>query len=226
LEIPNNLHFEKNKLIITKEDFPNLKTLYACGLGLAEVELDCPNLENLYLVGNKLTEIDLSKTPNLVNLLINKNRIRKINASHLKSWEDLRCNNNSLYFPDSYLDVSGCENLVNLDCSECFMKKLILGKKHKKLAILDADYNPIYNLNFPTLPNLRMLSLRGVNDMNEKNTTLQLRSPKLMFLDYYKSKINKVVHVLGLKKSKQLRISNNESYTNPDGTYNPDVPTD
>jgi Leucine-rich repeat (LRR) protein len=79
------------------QDYPNLKTLYACGLDLAGVKIDCGSLENLYLTGNKLAGINLSKTPNLVNLSVGGNKLSTITGiDKLTKLEDLRCNANQL----------------------------------------------------------------------------------------------------------------------------------
>jgi hypothetical protein len=94
---PNKYSFENNKLVITKEQFPNLTTLYACGLGLEEVEIDCGSLRDLYLTNNQLVTINLEKSSNLVNLLINRNNIKEIfGLEQLTKLEDLRCNANQL----------------------------------------------------------------------------------------------------------------------------------
>jgi protein phosphatase 1 regulatory subunit 7 len=78
---PNEFRFKNNKLIL--KDYPNLKSLYACGLGLEKVELDCPKLETLNLTSNNLTELDLSKVPNLENLNISYNKLEELEVKHL-----------------------------------------------------------------------------------------------------------------------------------------------
>jgi hypothetical protein len=222
---PNEFKFKDYKLIL--KDYPNLKTLYACGLDLRKLEIDCPSLDNLYLTNNKLTSIDLSKVYNLVNLLINDNEIQRITGlNKLTELEDLRINKNYL----AELDVSGLTNLWCLDCSNNFIEKLFLN--NQKLTILDADVNFIEDLKFPPLPELAAISLRqnvsakiGKIKKKDKNKSLVLRSPKLIFLDYHRSNIKQVNHALGLENPNLLTICNSKSYTNPDGTFNPDVAT-
>jgi hypothetical protein len=94
------------------------------------------------------------------------------------------------------------------------------------LFVCDLGENEIENLDFPPLPNLLMLSLRENNRKNLANPqTLKITSPKLIFLDYHRSNIKQVNHVLGLENPNLLTICNSKSYTDPDGTFNPDVAT-
>ncbi|WNE40613.1 MAG: hypothetical protein mread185_000070 [Mycoplasmataceae bacterium] len=222
---PNKYRFKDWKLVINKKDFPNLKTLYACGLGLEEVELDHDGLENLHLTNNELADINLDNTPNLKDLFLSNNSIQSINVSHLKNLEDFRINKNFLYY--SGLDVSGLANLWNLDCSETSLRELTLGD-NPNLIILDADLNGIKNLDFPHLPQLAMLSLRNNSWKRGVKTSLILRSPNLFFLDYHKSDVKELVFdsEYPLKNSNQLIICDDESYTNPDDSWNPNAFTE
>jgi hypothetical protein len=243
---PNKYSFENNKLVITKEQFPNLTTLYACGLGLEEVEIDCGSLRDLYLTNNQLVTINLEKSSNLVNLLINRNNIKEIfGLEQLTKLEDLRCNANQL----KSLNIQKLKNLWMLDAShnrgfdlessydDFFnygiyrLRNFILGD-NPNLTILDLGENQIENLDFPFLPNLMMLSLRENNfqrrfvEVREKQSLI-MRSPKLIFLDYHVSDIEEwfLAPEYLLENPDQLRICNSKSYTNPDGTFNPDVAT-
>jgi Leucine-rich repeat (LRR) protein len=120
----NLVNFPDGKLIIKQTDYPNLKTLYACGLGLEEVELDHDGLENLYLVGNELTELDLSKTPNLVHLFASRNKLSTIiGLEQLTKLEDLRCNLNNL----TSLDITNLKELQSLDASMNSLSEIKLG---------------------------------------------------------------------------------------------------
>lgn len=122
-EAGSAIKFENNRLIIKKEEFPNLKTLYACGVELEGVDIDCHSLENLYLVSNQLIDINVDLIPNLVNLSLTDNKLQKLNVKHLTKLEDLRCNINNL----TSLDVTNLELLEVLDASMNNLSEIKLG---------------------------------------------------------------------------------------------------
>jgi hypothetical protein len=156
---PNEYRFQNNKLTIKQENFPNLTTLYACGLGLEEIELDSPTLQNLYLADNKLERLDLDNTPRLRNLVASKNSIEYFDVNHLSQLRSFVCNKNKPFFTD--LNVSGLTKLVYLDCSESKLHSLNM-EGCKKLEVLDADMNNLDEecLNFKKLYKLKALSLK------------------------------------------------------------------
>lgn len=236
---PNKYRFNDNKLVINKADYPNLKIIYACGVGLESVEINHDGLESLNLTSNKLSDINL-QTPNLNSLSLGDNRISRIEVKHLEGLKYLRLNNNCI----KKLDVRGMQLLKFLDASHNLkfeyyvpdynddfddffgFEEILLGD-NPDLENLDLGENQIEKLDFPWLPKLSDLSLRqnkkSIGKLTPQKKTLILRSPKLAFLDYHDSNIEKVIHKEGLEGS--IEICNDESYQNKDGTHNPSVST-
>jgi len=237
---PKQFRFKNDKLRISEKEFPNLKTLYACGLGLKKVRIKHSKLENLYLTDNKLSQINLNNVPNLRNILINKNQLEKLSVKHLKYLEDLRVNKNALTFLDvrnlerlKYLDVAGnvvlnhdiIDNLINRRITYSEFNKLKLGN-NPNLEFLDLGETDLgVGRHFPCLPSLESLSLRYHKQYSEKRKNKLIPCfPKLKFLDYYRSCIEGIIfHKKHPLKTKNLRIHNQKSYTNTKGFFNSDV---
>ncbi|WNE40392.1 MAG: hypothetical protein GBAus27B_000459 [Mycoplasmataceae bacterium] len=226
---PNQFKFKNNKLRINEKEFPNLKTVYACGLDLKKVRLNHSKLENLYLTDNKLSQINLDNVPNLKNILVNKNKLESLRVQHLKHLEDLRCNGNLL----NELKISGLANLRVVDASgncriseDADLKLWLDGCVNlSRLDIAEASPKIMTSLDndkisFPYLPALKMISFKlsfvSSNFSEKFGETIELNSPKLKFLDYYGTNINEVIHKSGLKNPEQLRIFNDEECENID----------
>jgi Leucine-rich repeat (LRR) protein len=146
---PNKFRFKDNKLTIKQEDFPKLKTLYACGLGLQKADINCPTLQGLYFANNKLTKIDnLESLTNLVNLVLTGNKFLSLDISKNTNLEVLFFNSNKRNMISSFLgkkkkkilNCQGLKKLKYLDCSLSGITELMV-ESCENLEVLDADVN-------------------------------------------------------------------------------------
>lgn len=197
LVIPNNLHFENDKLTIKRTDYPNLEVIWANHCGLKEVDLDLPYLETLSLTGNQLKKISLWGILNLKNLTIPynqlvqldvwfldnletlhcyNNRLKELNASHLEKLEDVNCANNYKVIIDDEVEIAYSDSMTSLNL-----------EGSTNLKYLDADLNHLEDLSFTSkLPKLEEISLkqnkgiqyREVSEIKDGEDELYFLDPK------------------------------------------------
>ncbi len=145
----------------------------------------CTNLTSLNFYFNQLKTIDLSQCPSLKTVSMMFNRLEgTIDLSKNKKLQTFNCAYNQNI---SELNITGCDDLITLDCNNNKIKKLDL-KGKANLGLLSCSFNQLESLNLED-----NIKLRGLNCFGNKLKALDLsKNLEIQVLACYRNKISNI----------------------------------